>query len=103
MHRITIEDLSFCVVETANVNQVCGGIGKKVDSRTGKGAWSASADSAYNTAYKTGYSVNKKKGIIDAGVEVTLGYGTAAAIAAAVSDGEQYVSTKANASTLLID
>lgn len=98
MHRITIDDLSFCVVETEFASQVCGGFDKEVYSKTGKGAWSASADSGYNTAYKTGYIVNKKKGTIDAGVDVSLAYGVAGGIAASVSDGEQYVKTRSSVS-----
>jgi hypothetical protein len=102
MHRIAIDDLNFCVVETASISQVCGGFSKKVDSGTGNGAWSASEDNAYNVAYKAGYSIDKKKRSVDAGVDTKLAYGISAGIAAGISDGEQYVSTKANASASLI-
>ncbi len=102
MHRITIDDLSFCVVETANASQVCGGgFAKTVYSGTGDGAWSASTDNAYGVAYKAGYTVDKNKRSITAGVDAQIASGVSAAVAGAVSNGEQYVSTQANAKVSL--
>ncbi|BAZ15638.1 hypothetical protein NIES4071_75100 [Calothrix sp. NIES-4071] len=98
MHRLTIDDLSFCVVETAKDIQVCGGNEKTVYSGTGFGTYSTAYDRGYVADYITGYSVDKTNLTYSAEIGFVVAYGTAAGIAAAVSDGYAYANAYASVS-----
>lgn len=99
MSQLKIVDLSFCESQLPSNSEVQGGRGISVSSPTGRSSWSASADSAHDAGYSTGYFFDRSSGAFGYYVGAFVAGAVAGAAAGALADGGTFASSYSGAGT----